>query len=142
MSGYKHIEEAIGTFIGMRYRRCVEVGYGGNLVAASIIQRRGGSILCVDRKPFPPAGTIRTAVDDITDPDLRLYRGSDCIYAIRPGIEMMPDLIELAANVRSDLLIYHLGCEIYQDGGERIDCGVILHRYCAKQKTQSEREKC
>lgn len=142
MSSYKHIEEAIGRFIGMRYRRCVEVGYGGNIVAASIIQRMGGSILCVDRKSFPPAGTIRTAVDDITDPDLRLYRGADCIYAIRPGIEMMPDLIELAATFGSDLLIYHLGCEIYLDGAERIDCGVILHRYHPKHTVQSEREEC
>jgi hypothetical protein len=25
--------------------------------------------------------------------------------------------------------VYHLGFEIYKDGGERIDCGVLLHRY-------------
>lgn len=142
MSSYKHIEEAIGTFIGMRYRRCVEVGYGGKTNAASIIQQMGGSILCLDLKAFPPAEGIRSAVDDITRPDLRLYRGSDCIYAIRPGIEMMPDLIELAQTIGSDLLIYHLGCELYQSGGERIDCGVILHRYHTKNQSQSEREKC
>ncbi|WP_292736501.1 UPF0146 family protein [Methanocalculus sp.] len=126
----------------MRYRRCVEVGYGGNLVAASIIQHMGGSVLCIDRKIFSGEGQIRTAVDDITHPDMKLYRGSDCIYAIRPGIEMMPDLIDLATTVASDLLIYHLGCELYHNGGERIDCGVILHRYHSQIKSYSEREEC
>lgn len=138
MSSYKHIEETIGTFIGMRYRRCIEVGYGGNTIAASIIQQMGGSVLCLDRKAFPASGGIRSAVDDISSPDLRIYRGSDCIYAIRPGIEMMPDLIALAAIIRSDLLIYHLGYELYQDGGERIDCGVILHRYHSTTASKSE----
>lgn len=142
MSGYKHIEEAIGTFIGMRYRRCVEVGYGGNTIAASIIQRMGGSVLCLDLKAFPAAKGVRAAVDDITQPDLRLYIGSDCIYSIRPGIEMMPDLIALARRVGSDLLIYHLGCELYQKGGEKIDCGVILHRYRPTRRPYLEREEC
>lgn len=136
MNGYKHIEETIGHFIGMRYKRCVEVGYGGKTIAASIIQQRGGSVLCIDIRKFPAVPGIRSEIDDITQPNLRHYTGSDCIYAIRPGIEMMPDLIALATTVRSDLLIYHLGCEIYQDGGETIDCGVILHRYVSLEREE------
>ena len=137
MNGYKHIEESIGHFIGRRYRRSVEVGYGGNTVAALIIHSLGGSILCIDIKPFPATDKIRSTVDDIADPNLGLYRGADCIYAIRPGIEMIPDLIGIAEAVGSDLLVYHLGCEVYRDGGRVIDCGVILHRYYPLQKEKS-----
>ncbi|MDO8841322.1 MAG: UPF0146 family protein [Methanocalculus sp.] len=134
MSGYKHIEENVGRFIGKRYRRVVEIGYGGNIVAALMIRSMGASVLCIDIRPFKTTEQIRSAVDDISNPDLRLYRGADCIYAIRPGVEMMPDLLAIAEATGSDLLVYHLGCEIYESGGEIIDCGVILHRYYPLQK--------
>ena len=42
---------------------------------------------------------------------------------------MIPPLIALAQQVNCDLLVYHLGFESYGKGGERIDCGVLLHRY-------------
>jgi hypothetical protein len=58
-----------------------------------------------------------------------LYEGADVIYAIRPAIEMVPPLLALAQEINSDLLVYHLGFELYENGGERIDCGVLLHRY-------------
>jgi len=65
----------------------------------------------------------------VFSPDEELYRRADLIYAIRPGVEMVPALIALASRTGADLLVYHLGNEIYGDGGEIIDCGVILHRY-------------
>ena len=42
---------------------------------------------------------------------------------------MIPPLLTLARAINSDLLVYHLGFETYANGGERIDCGVLLHRY-------------
>jgi hypothetical protein len=42
---------------------------------------------------------------------------------------MMPALIGIARAAGCDLIVYHLGFEVYEKGGERIDCGVVLHRY-------------
>jgi hypothetical protein len=42
---------------------------------------------------------------------------------------MVPSLIDLARAIGCDLIVYHLGNEIYEDGGEIIDCGPVLHRY-------------
>jgi hypothetical protein len=137
MCGYKHIEETIGRFIGIRYRRSVEIGYGNNIAAALRIQSLGGSVLCIDRKAFEEREEIRAAVDDIRNPDLRLYRGAECIYAIRPGVEMIPDLIRIAEIIGADLFVYHLGYEVYGSGGTLIDCGVTLHRYYPFQKEKS-----
>ena len=68
-------------------------------------------------------------IDDVFSPDINLYKGADVIYAIRPAIEMIPPLLALARTLDCDLIIYHLGFESYGNGGEKIDCGVLLHRY-------------
>ena len=129
MGPYKRIERLIGEYISRNYRSPVEVGIGRNPVAARVIRDAGVPVRCTDIRPIPPEDGIPVARDDVFSPDGDLYRGADLIYAIRPGVEMVPPLIALARKVGSDLLVYHLGNEIYGDGGEIIDCGVILHRY-------------
>jgi hypothetical protein len=42
---------------------------------------------------------------------------------------MIPPLISLAGRINCDLLVYHLGFELFGNGGEKIECGVLLHRY-------------
>ncbi len=83
----------------------------------------------VDVRPCA-TGAIPFARDDVFAPDLALYRGADVIYAVRPGVEMVPPLVALARACNCDLLVYHLGNEVWLDGGERIPAGaVVLHRY-------------
>ncbi len=130
MCRYKHIERSIGEYIVGHYRRVVEVGVGSNPEAARLIAAAGALALCTDIRPGIRHDGLAVVTDDIFEPDLRLYAGADLIYAVRPGVEMVPPLIALAGLVNSDLLVYHLGCEIYEDGGEILDCGpVLLHRY-------------
>jgi len=43
--------------------------------------------------------------DDITDPDLELFKGTDIIYSIRPPSELQPYLVDLARKVNSQLII-------------------------------------
>jgi uncharacterized UPF0146 family protein len=130
MCRYKHIEQSVGEYIAGRYRQAVEVGIGNNPVAARVIAAAGGLMLCTDIRPGIRHDGLTVVTDDIFEPDLRLYAGADLIYAVRPGVEMVPPLMALAGRVNSDLLVYHLGCEIYEDGGEVVDCGpVLLHRY-------------
>jgi len=129
MGPYKRIERLIGDYIGRNYRCVVEVGTGENFVAAQRVLDAGIPVRCTDIRTVSPPGGLDFHRDDVFSPDERLYAGSDLIYAIRPGVEMVPALIALAERVGADLLVYHLGNEIYGGGGEIIDCGVILHRY-------------
>jgi len=130
MCHYKRIERSIGEYIAARYRRAVEVGIGNNPEAARLIQAAGALMLCTDIRSGIRHDGLTVVTDDVFEPDIRLYEGADLIYAVRPGVEMVPPLIALADRIDSDLLVYHLGCEIYGDGGEVVDCGpVLLHRY-------------
>ncbi|MBP7410355.1 UPF0146 family protein [Methanoculleus sp. 10] len=130
MRHYKRIERGIGEYIAGRYRRAVEVGIGNNPDAARVIAAAGGLMLCTDIRPGIRHDGLTVVTDDIFEPDHRLYAGADLIYAVRPGVEMVPPLIALASRTNCDLLVYHLGCEIYEDGGDVVDCGpVLLHRY-------------
>jgi len=138
MGSYKRIERLIGEYIGRTYRCAVEVGVGENPAAALMVREAGIPVRCTDIRPPPSMDGIRVAQDDIFSPDERLYQGADLIYAIRPGVEMVPPLIALATRVDADLLVYHLGNEIYGNGGEIIDCGVILHRYHARRRRRGE----
>lgn len=129
MVSYKHIETTVGEYVAAHYSRPVEVGIGRNTGAAVIVREAGIDIRCTDVKVvFVPEG-IPFKVDDIFTPDLSWYEGADLIYAIRPGIEMIPPLIELAEKINCDLIVYHLGFESYGNGAEKIECGVTLHRY-------------
>ncbi|MEI6841439.1 MAG: UPF0146 family protein, partial [Methanomicrobiales archaeon] len=109
-----------------------------NFTAAEYIVSMGIRSRCTDIKPqVPPAGVCYIR-DDIFSPNAREYHGADLLYSVRPAEEMVPPMKELARALNCDLLVYHLGFEYYGDGGERIDCGVILHRY-HKRGTSSEK---
>jgi uncharacterized protein len=129
MGSYKHIETCVGKYISEHYACAVEVGVGHNPGAALLVHEAGIPIRCTDIQRKEVHQGIDFIVDDIFDPDLSVYAGTRVIYAIRPAEEMIPPLIELAKKIDCDLLVYHLGFESYGDGGEKINCGVILHRY-------------
>jgi len=137
MGSYKHIETTIGGYLADHYSRAVEVGIGRNTTAAEILHSAGTLVLATDVKDMAP-DPIPVTVDDVFEPTLSLYKGADLIYAIRPAIEMIPPLIALARRTGADLVVYHLGFETYGDGGEKIDCGVILHRYVTRSEPVKE----
>jgi uncharacterized protein len=129
MGSYKHIENSTGGYIASHYLHAVEVGIGKNTTAADMLARAGVLLRCTDVKHLEHPAHLNFVRDDVFDPDPSLYEGADVIYAIRPAIEMVPPLMAIARMANSDLIVYHLGFEVYENGGERIDCGVILHRY-------------
>lgn len=138
MDGYKRIEHYIGRYIAEHYNNPIEIGVGHNFTAAECIISAGISCRCTDiKQQVPPEGIYFTR-DDIFFPDTGQYRGADLLYSVRPAEEMVPPMKELARKLNCDLLVYHLGFEWYGDGGELIDCGVILHRYY-RQDTGSEK---
>ena len=139
MGSYKHIENCVGRYIAGHYASPVEVGVGRNPDAAVIIHAAGIPVRCTDVKDLLLPEGIAFRVDDVFEPDLPFYRGADVIYAIRPAIEMIPSLITLAERLGCDLLVYYLGFETYGNGGESIDCGVLLHRYVKGSEPVKER---
>lgn len=125
----KRIERVVGHYVGARYHDVVEVGIGRNFTAAEVIASSGAQVRAVDIRATGD-GPISVVWDDVFSPTLSLYDGADLVLAIRPGVEMVPPLIALARRCDCDLLVYHLGDEVYLDGGERIPIeGAILHRY-------------
>lgn len=54
--------------------------------------------------------------DDITNPDLSLYRDMDIIYSIRPPSELQPHIADLAVKVGSQLIIKPLTNEDLNTG--------------------------
>jgi len=134
MGDYKHIETCIGKYIASHYTRAIEIGIGRNEEAAKIVSSTGALMRCTDVKAPGSFGSLPFFLDDIFSPDDSLYTGAEVIYAIRPAPEMIPPLILLAERINADLIVYHLGFESYDNGGEIIDCGVLLHQYHMRQK--------
>ncbi|WAI01860.1 UPF0146 family protein [Methanogenium organophilum] len=132
MGNYKHIEEHFSRFIIEHYRSATEVGVGRNFTVAESLAKAGVAVRTTDIFPQEPPEGIAFLRDDVCAPDTAWYRGSELIYAVRPGIEMMPCIIALARSVNADCVIYHLGNEIYERGGRIIDCGVVLHQYYSR----------
>ncbi|KAF1078700.1 UPF0146 family protein [Methanogenium sp. MK-MG] len=129
MGGYKHIEEHFSRYIIGNYQSATEVGVGRNFSVADALARAGVTVKTTDILPQQPPEGIPFLLDDVCSPDTACYRGTALIYAVRPGIEMVPCIIALARSVNADCIIYHLGDEIYERGGRIIDCGVVLHQY-------------
>jgi uncharacterized UPF0146 family protein len=133
MSGYKYIETTVARFIASRYRFVVEAGAGTNIHAAELIQRAGVHITCIDL--FIPDGIfpVSYVMCDVNNPDYSLFTGVECIYAIRPGEEMICPLIHIAQRINADFLVYHLGFEGYKHPGKIIEKDVGLRQYVTRQ---------
>lgn len=122
------IERCVAEYILKNYTSAVEIGFGGKTAAAEFLINHGVSVLCTDVHSYD--SDVPSVVDDCFEPDLSLYKSADVIYAIRPGCEIVPPMIELAKKVGCDLIVYHLGFELFENGGEKIDAGgVVLHKY-------------
>lgn len=132
MGNYKHIEERFSRFITEHYCSATEVGVGRNFTVAESLAKAGVAVRTADIFPQEPPEGIPFLRDDVCEPEIDWYRGSELIYAVRPGIEMMPCIIALAREVNADCIVYHLGNEIYERGGRIIDCGVVLRQYYSR----------
>lgn len=123
------IEKTVGVYIRDHYHSAVEIGFGGRTIAAEILKDADIPILCTDVHAYPQ-NRVPAVVDDVFSPTLSYYENAEVLYAIRPGCEMIPPMMELARQTEADLIVYHLGFELYENGGETIDLGnILLHRY-------------
>lgn len=108
--------EDLVEFIARRYRKAkkiVEVGVGAYpWIAKGVKERLPGvevvvtdtneETLAIAKKAYPE---IKTVLDDILKPRLKIYEKADLIYSLRPPPEMVHDILELASKVGCDVLI-------------------------------------
>ena len=106
--------EGIADFIACRYESAVEIGVGHFPDVAFELLRRRVSVFATDIRPFRYTG-LNIIVDDVTEPDVSLYRGIKLIYSMRPPPELIPYIRRLASMMSADVIIKPLSDE-YIDG--------------------------
>jgi len=102
--------EGLVDYICRRYRYGAEIGVGHFPDIALACAHRGIQLFASDIKPFSYKG-LEVVIDDITQPDLRLYVGLEFIYSVRPPPELVPYMARLAEAVSADLLVKPLASE-------------------------------
>ena len=111
---------AIVEYVASAYTSAAEIGIGSFADVGLALQEKGLRIFATDIKPFHYDG-IEVYMDDITDPDLTLYRGIQLIYSIRPPLELVPYMKRVAKEVSADMIIKPLSSEY--PGGQITDGG-------------------
>ena len=82
--------------------KIAEVGVGKFSQISDILEKED-NITIIKTDILPADATV--IKDDITDPNLDLYRDVDIIYSIRPHSELQPYLVKLADEIGSQLII-------------------------------------
>ncbi|KXA93694.1 hypothetical protein AKJ65_06065, partial [candidate division MSBL1 archaeon SCGC-AAA259E19] len=59
--------------------------------------------------------------DDITDPEMDVYRGADLLFSLRTPMELYPFLEAMAREVKSDLMVKPVSSEESPSWGELIN---------------------
>jgi uncharacterized UPF0146 family protein len=93
-------------------RKIVEVGVGRFPEIAVGLEEKlpEAEIIVTDVNPnvleqLSNCHRIKTAVDDVTSPNMRIYKNSGLIYSIRPPPEFQYYLLKIADIVKADLIL-------------------------------------
>ena len=106
--------EGLIDYIVGRYPGVVEIGIGHSPVVAVGLLEKGVKIFATDIRQFYYEG-LKVIDDDITKPDISLYRDIDLIYSIKPPPELVSYMKKTAKSVSADLIVKSLASE-YLDG--------------------------
>ena len=99
--------------VGDRQVKIAEVAVGKFTLTADSLEKRD-NITLIKTDIQPADATV--IKDDITNPNLELYKDSDIIYSIRPPSELQPHLVKLAERTNSQLIIKPLTNEDLNTG--------------------------
>lgn len=110
---WQDFEEYILGEAGRENVKIAEIGVGKfDVIANRLSERENITLIKTDIAP-KDATVIR---DDITRPNLDIYKGVDIIYSIRPPSELQPHLVNLAEKIGSQLIIKTLTNEDLNTG--------------------------
>jgi len=106
---YRRVE-GLTAFIAAGYRHAAEIGIGLFPDVAYALTERGLGVFATDIRPFHHDG-IKVVIDDVTSPDMKLYKGIDLIYSMRPPPELVPYMKKLAMTISADLIVKMLSSD-------------------------------
>ncbi|MDK2790820.1 MAG: uncharacterized protein PWP15_1329 [Methanothermococcus sp.] len=105
--------------------KIIEIGVGFYFEVAKKLKENGANITVVDanEKAIEEARNqlLNGVVDDIFNPNMDIYRGSDLIYSIRPPRDLQPFIYDIAKKVSCDLIIKPL------HGEQPIECLKLIN---------------
>lgn len=105
--------EYIISEAGERKTKIAEVAVGKfDMIADMLEKKENITLIKTDISP-KDSSVIK---DDITNPNLEIYEGTDIIYSIRPPSELQPYLVRLAEKLDSQLIIKPLTNEDLNTG--------------------------
>ena len=93
--------------------KIAEVGVGKFSMIADELSKKE-NITLIKTDIMPADDTV--VKDDITNPNLDLYKDTDIIYSIRPPSELQPYIVKLAQTVDAQLIIKPLTNEDLNTG--------------------------
>ena len=99
--------------IGDKQVKIAEIGVG-NFDRISNILSQKDNVTLIKTDIIPKDSSV--IKDDITNPNLELYKDVDIIYSIRPTSELQPYIINLAEKIGSQLIIKPLTNEDLNTG--------------------------
>jgi uncharacterized UPF0146 family protein len=126
-------------YISETYRDCAEIGIGHFPDVAIALLKHGVRVFATDVRRFQYSG-LSVILDDITEPDLSLYRSVDLIYSLRTPPELVPYIIRLAKAVSADVIVKPLMSDYA--GGTLIQNGkttFFFWEYYEKEKREEKR---
>jgi uncharacterized UPF0146 family protein len=92
-----------------RFDRLVEVGVGRRAGVAGALADRGCAVTTTDvREREVPEG-VGFVLDDVTDPEMGVYRGADAVYALNSPPELHRPLLAVAEGVDAACMFTTLG---------------------------------
>ena len=109
-------------YIARNYRgKVVEVGIGFYWDVAIALSERSFDVIATDVKDISIGKRgIKFVVDDISNPDLEIYRGAILIYSIRPPPELFEAIKRTAISVGADAIVKPLHNE-FPDGWDLVN---------------------
>ncbi len=91
------------------FDRLVEVGIGTRTAVAAALATADRRVTATDVVEREVPEGVRFVLDDVTDPDPRIYRDADAVYALNLPPELHPPTRRLARRVDAAFLFTTLG---------------------------------
>lgn len=96
----------LSEYIFEKYcRKVVEVGIGNFSAVAELLASRNFYVVATDIVKRQVPENVEFYVDDIRNPELKIYEGASLVYSIRPPPEIVNDIVKVAKIIGADCII-------------------------------------
>ncbi len=111
--------------------KIVEIGVGNNTEVLKELGRKmsGCKLLATDIREKHVPENVDFFLDDVTDPNINIYRDSDLIYSIRAPSELYLHIRNLADKIGADILLKSASTEESPNWGKLVNyLGVAFYK--------------